>query len=274
MAWTVHVGIFIVLTLIGIVVGVTTVMFGFGGGFMTVPVVAVADHSLGGNAVRVATATSALVMLANAGTATLSTRREVIRPLVDDTRLLALLGVGGAVGAYVGRFAPAAMLQWGFVLYIAATIVDLLIRPGFLRAERPSSTAGEGRSRLGIATWAGAPIGSVAAFLGVGGSVMTVPMMRRSGAPMQTATTLANPLTFVISAPAVVITALIGGTVAAGGGIVGSIDVRAGLALLVGAMPVIVMLRRRTLHIPEAVHAWGYVLMLVAAGVTVVIAGR
>ncbi|MBK0296996.1 hypothetical protein IAE22_34600, partial [Bacillus sp. S34] len=47
--------------LVGVLVGITTVLFGFGGGFVTVPIVTVADAALGGDAVRVATATSALV---------------------------------------------------------------------------------------------------------------------------------------------------------------------------------------------------------------------
>ena len=45
---------FIVLVVIGVLVGVTTVLFGFGGGFVTVPIITVADAALGGDAVRVA----------------------------------------------------------------------------------------------------------------------------------------------------------------------------------------------------------------------------
>ncbi|MGQ4443800.1 sulfite exporter TauE/SafE family protein, partial [Streptomyces violaceoruber] len=48
---------------IGLLTGVTTVLFGFGGGFVAVPVVVWTDSALGADAIRVATATSALVMV-------------------------------------------------------------------------------------------------------------------------------------------------------------------------------------------------------------------
>jgi uncharacterized membrane protein YfcA len=43
---------------VGLLVGVTTVLFGFGGGFVAVPVVLVADADLGADALRVSIATS------------------------------------------------------------------------------------------------------------------------------------------------------------------------------------------------------------------------
>lgn len=260
---------FLVLALIGLLVGLTTVLFGFGGGFVTVPIVTVADASMGGDAVRVATATSALVMLVNAAVATASTRRDVLGRLRGRAGLFVLLVVGGALGAAAARFAPDGLIRWGFVVYVGATVVDLLVRPGFLRSDtRPTRQAPDG---AGVRTVLGLPIGAVAAFLGVGGSVMTVPVMRRAGASMPVATALANPLTLAIAAPAVLVTLLAHGTVPAAPGLVGAVDVLAAAALLIGAMPVIVVLRRRPPRIPEAVHAWGYVLLLGAAGVAVAV---
>lgn len=252
----------LVLVLVGVLVGLTTVLFGFGGGFVTVPIVTVVDASLGGDAVRVATATSALVMLVNASVATASTRRTVLAPLHGRGWLLVLLVVGGAVGATAGRWAPDPLLRWGFVVYVGITAVDLLARPGFLRLSSGAATAG-------LRTWSGLPVGAVAAFLGVGGSVMTVPMMRRAGASMEVATALANPLTLAIVAPAVVVTLLLPGHVAAASGLVGAVDVRTASAVLAGAMPVIIALRRRPPRIPERLHATGYVALLVAAGAVV-----
>lgn len=279
---------FLVLLLIGLAVGATTVLFGFGGGFVTVPVIAVADLALGGDAVRVATATSALVMLVNAAVATASSRREALQPLAERWSLLLLLGLGGALGAAVARVAPDAVIRWGFVVYIGATIVDLLARPGFLRpvaavvpatapasgSEPSSAAAGTvAPPSLGIRTWLGAPIGTVASFLGVGGSVMTVPLMRRAGASMPSAATLANPLTLAIVVPALLVSLLLRGGAPASPGLVGSVDVLAALALLLGSIPVVVILRRRPPRIPDAVHAWTYVGLLLAAAVTVAITG-
>ncbi|MEU6387894.1 sulfite exporter TauE/SafE family protein [Streptomyces sp. NPDC046939] len=261
---------FLVLLLVGLLVGVTTVLFGFGGGFVTVPVITVADAALGGDAVRVATATSALVMLVNAVVATLATRRETLARLRGRGALFVLLGVGGALGAAVARTAPGAVIRWGFVLYVAVTAVDLLARPGFLRP----APAAPGTARAhGVPTGLGLPIGGIAAFLGVGGSVLTVPLMRRAGAPMPIAAALANPLTLVIVAPALLVSLLTRGHVPGGAGLVGSVDVVSALALLAGSLPVVVALRRRPPRIPEAVHAGTYIALLVAAGATVAVTG-
>lgn len=270
---------FLILALIGLAVGVTTVLFGFGGGFVTVPVITIADLALGDDAVRVATATSALVMLVNAVVATVSTRREVLSRLSGRWALFALLAAGGAVGAGVARVVPDAIIRWGFVVYIGATIVDLVVRPGFLRptpataAATTTVVAGPGPAATGLPTWLGLPIGSVAAFLGVGGSVMTVPLMRRAGSPMPIATSLANPLTLAIVAPALAVSLLLRGAVPPTPGLVGSVDVLAAVALLLGSIPVVVLLRRRPPRIPDGVHAWSYVALLAAAGITVAAAG-
>lgn len=258
----------LLLVVVGSLVGVTTVLFGFGGGFVTVPIVSVVDARLGGDAVRAATATSALVMLVNAVVATASTKRDTLRLLRGRTWLLVLLAVGGSLGAFVGRLAPDAVLRWGFVLYVGATAIDLVARPGFLYQGRGVDctrvrTPGGLRSRLGL------PIGAVAAFLGVGGSVMTVPLMRRAGATMQAATALANPLTLAIVSPAVAVTLFFSGHVETVPGFVGAIDLRTALALLAGAMPVIVILRRRPPHIPERIHAACYIALLVASAAVV-----
>ncbi|WP_098731680.1 sulfite exporter TauE/SafE family protein [Brevibacterium epidermidis] len=264
---------FLGLVFIGCLVGLTTVLFGFGGGFVTVPIITLVDADLGQDTARVAAATSALVMLVNAIVATVSTKRSTLAHLKGRWWLLGLLALGGGLGAFAGRFAPEVMLQWGFVAYIAATAIDLLARPGFFRRKAAVvDEVGEvSEGGRGIAAVWGVPIGGLASFLGVGGSVMTVPMMRRSGATMTVATTLANPLTLVIMSPAVLVTILTPAAIDAPG-IVGSLDLVAAAALLIGGLPIIVFLRRRVPKIPEILHAWGYFVLLLAAGVVVAVA--
>lgn len=261
------------LLLVGLGVGVTTVLFGFGGGFVTVPVITLIDASLGGDAVRVATATSALVMLVNAIVATAATSRPVLARLGGRRALFALLAIGGAAGAAASRFAPAEILTWGFVAYIVITIVDLVARPGFLRprvhplVENAQPTSG------GVPDWLGFPIGAVAAFLGVGGSVMTVPMMRRAGASMQIAAALANPLTLAIVLPALIVSLFTSGALPHTAGLIGSVDVVSATALLLTSIPVVILLRRRPPRIPDRIHSWTYVALLATAATTVAIAG-
>lgn len=251
---------------IGLLTGVTTVLFGFGGGFVTVPVVVWSDAALGSGSMRVATATSALVMLVNAAFATAATRRDVLSVLRGRTVLLALLAAGGAAGALLTRFVPPTVARWAFVGYLLLTIADLLARPGFIRPR--TSGAAPGRT---LPTALGAPIGTVAAFLGVGGSVMTVPLLRRAGHTMHTATALANPLTLAIALPAALVA--LPDAAVPGAHLVGLIDPVAAACLLAGALPVIVTLRRRPPRIPDQAYAWSYLGLLVLVTAAMVAAG-
>ncbi len=94
---------------------------------------------------------------------------------------------------------------------------------------------------------------------------MTVPAMRRAGHTMHTATALANPLTLAIALPATAVS--LGGATAADaadvhGHLAGLVDLRAASALLLGALPVIAVLRRRPPRIPDRTYAWAYVGLL------------
>lgn len=258
----------LLLLLIGAVSGVTTVLFGFGGGFVTVPVVIWANTALGTDAPTVAVATSAVVMVVSAGVATAATRRDVLARLRHSATLLALLAVGGAVGALLARGAPAGVISWAFITYLVATIVDVLLRKGFVRPVRSGEERG---SRFAIPTWLGLPIGALASFLGVGGSMMTVPLLRRSGLGMHTVAALANPLTLAISVPAGIVF-LLGNPVAASASstLLGAVDLRAAALLLAGGIPVVITLRRRPPRIGDRAHAVGYVgLLLVVLGTMV-----
>jgi len=264
---------------IGVLVGVTTVVFGFGGGFVAVPVIAWADHALGGDALRVATATSLVVMVGNAVIATAATPRSTLAWLAPRRALLACLAAGGLIGALISTAVPGSWVRWGFVVYVAATFIDLVVRRGFVqpRVAAPSAPtaghgdhAGRGHAEMrALPAPVGVVIGAIATVLGVGGSVMTVPALRRAGAPMARAAALANPLTLAIMVPAAVLTWVAGQPVPGRAGMAGPIDVPAALALLAGAVPVIMLLRRRPPPIPDRVHAIGYLALLVICGATV-----
>lgn len=191
----------------------------------------------------------------------------MLRRLQRARGLLVLLGLGGIAGALLARHAPGAVIQWGFVAYLVVTIVDVLLRPGFVRPKTPDTI--HPHQQFAIPTPLGLSIGTTAAFLGVGGSVMTVPLLRRAGQGMDVATTLANPLTLAISLPAALtFLAADGPGSTSRTALVGSVDVAAALALLLGALPVIIILRRRPPRLPDRVHALSYVLLLIAVTFT------
>lgn len=256
------------LLLLGVASGVTTVLFGFGGGFVTVPVMVWANVSLGEDAPTVAVATSAAVMVVNAAVATAATPRDVRALLRRTAGLVVLLAVGGAAGAVLARWVPGQVITWLFVGYLVVTIADVLLRKGFVRlgrARRP--VAGE---RFAIPAALGLPIGAVAAFLGVGGSMMTVPLLRRAGHGMHAVAALANALTLAISVPASLVFLLGNPVRARAPGLVGAVDLPAAALLLAGANPLVILLRRHPPRIPDRAHAIGFVVLLVLVLVSMV----
>ncbi|MGX1806153.1 sulfite exporter TauE/SafE family protein [Nocardia sp. NPDC055321] len=244
---------FLILLLLGCLTGLTTVLFGFGGGFVTVPAVyaVTAAHAASG-AMHVAVATSAAVMIVNASIATLTHARSGM-PLRPHLHPLAwFIAIGAAMGAMAATFVPDRALQLLFAAYLAITLADIVLRDGFITAlhrNRPPTTFGSSVGGVGI--------GAVAAFLGVGGSVLTVPLLRRRGMRMAQATALANPL----SIPVAVVASLVYATAGqfdSPSGFLGSINLTAAAALLLGALPTIVALERAPIDIPDRVHAIAY----------------
>ncbi|SHF91480.1 sulfite exporter TauE/SafE family protein [Streptoalloteichus hindustanus] len=263
----------LILFVLGCLSGVTTVLFGFGGGFVTVPVVyAVVAATTGADAMHTAVATSTAVMIVNASWATVTQvragrlRREYLHPLV------LFITVGAALGAFAANWASDTVLHVLFIAYLAVTIVDSVARSGFTDVRRRS---GEARPLGRLASTAGGVgIGAVASFLGVGGSVMTVPLLRRRGLSMVEATAMANPLSVPVALVATLVYAL-QAPAAHHPGQIGYVNLVAVAALLCGSLPAIAITRRVAGRVPDRAHAIAYVgflvLVLVAMIVTAVV---
>ncbi|MFD4252944.1 sulfite exporter TauE/SafE family protein [Amycolatopsis thermoflava] len=246
---------FSVLLAFGCLTGVTTVLFGFGGGFLTVPVVFAVTGQM-----HVAVATSAAVMVVNSLAATLAQaragrlRRDRVWPLAG------FIAAGAALGALTTTRLPEPILHAAFVAYLLITIADCLLRSGFLdRGAGPGGLGPVARTAGGVG------IGVVASALGVGGSVLTVPLLRRSGLPMTEATAIANPLSAPVAVVATVVYAV------SADGPTGYVDVAAAGLLLAGSLPAIAITRRVTGRIPDRVHAIAYVALLVAVTIAVIV---
>lgn len=188
------------LFICGLLSGVTTWLFGFGGGFVTVPLLyLLLSHqgAVGGQAMQIAVATSALVMLC---ASLLASGRHLRAGTVNWRALRPIFGgvaFGGIVGAALALRVNGEWIRWLFIVYLAVTIVDCYLRPGFMAPSSAGVSSHAGREVI-----LGGGIGLIAAFLGVGGSVMTVPLMRRRGATMAQAAAVANLLTLPLAATA------------------------------------------------------------------------
>lgn len=265
---------FLVLLFFGCLTGVTAVLFGFGGGFVTVPVVygvltATARPGTGADAMHIAVATSAAVMVVNAVAAALVQWRagRLLRAYVWP--LAGFIAMGAAAGSFAAILIGGTALRLLFAAYLLVTITDSLFRKGFLTTAPRRVPTPLGR---GTVTAGGFGIGLVAAGLGVGGSVMTVPLLRRRGLPMVEATATANPLSVPVALAATLVYAL-APTASAATGRLGYVDATACAALLLGSLPTIAVARRVTGRVPDRVHSVAYVgllvvvLMVVAVGV-------
>ncbi|EFV87000.1 integral membrane protein, partial [Achromobacter xylosoxidans C54] len=195
--------LYVTLALFGALSGVTTVLFGFGGGFVVVPVlygVLTATHgaqdAIGQAAMHIAVATSTCVMIVNSVAATRKHQRagNIVRAYVWP--LAGFIGVGALLGAWAATRASGDVVRYAFIAYLAVTILDCLLRQGFMARHEAQAARPLGQ---GVTVGGGVVIGVIATFLGVGGSVMTVPLLRRRGLPMAKAAAMANPLTLPVA---------------------------------------------------------------------------
>ena len=263
------VSLYLLLAVCGCVTGVTTVLFGFGGGFVVVPLLfrilstsSGPGSAAGQSAMQIAVATSTCVMVFGALLATWRHQRAGTVDWVSVRPLLGPIGAGAILGALAASLVQSEWLRWAFAAYLMLTILDCWLRPGFLaqpttKQRRPGALAN---------TLSGLVIGWVAALLGVGGSVMTVPLMRRRGIEMTRATAMANPLSLpvALAGTATYIALSTQSPLPPGEWHLGYIDIRAAAVLVVGSW---IGIRAASLwigRIPDRVHAKVYLGLLIA----------
>lgn len=257
---------YFLLLFFGLLAGVTTVLFGFGGGFVVVPVLYSVligmygvDSQMGQAAMHIAVATSTCVMIFGAGLSTWRHHKAGTVPWEQVRPLLLFIALGAIPGAAAAMALSGSWVRWVFVVYLGLTILDGLFRSGFTQeahnAVRPLSKA--------ASTGAGLLIGAIAAFLGVGGSVITVPLMRRRGASMTAATAAANPLSLPMAVVGSLTYAMLAwDTDSLGPWHVGYIDLRACLVLVGGSWLGIRFTSRWIGKIPDSLHAKAYIALL------------
>ncbi|KIF55078.1 sulfite exporter TauE/SafE family protein [Pseudomonas fluorescens] len=260
---------YLLLTLFGCLTGITAVLFGFGGGFVVVPLLYRmltashgADDPINQSAMHIAVATSTCVMIVNALVATGKHRRagNLIRDYLWP--LGGFIGLGAVVGAIAAVWVSGEVIRYAFIAYLGVTIVDCLLRRGFL-----TQSEGVIPRQLGTleTSGGGVGIGAIATFLGVGGSVMTVPLLRRCGLSMSQATSMANPLSVPVALAGTLTYMLLAGfsETEIGPWFVGYVDLLAFAVLTLGSL---LGIRLATLwigRIPDRVHAWVYIGLLV-----------
>ncbi|MCU5782872.1 hypothetical protein MA04_02172 [Alcanivorax balearicus MACL04] len=249
----------IVIAVAGFATGITTLLFGFGGGFVVVPFVyhfVNATSVGGGNGMRVAVATSTAVMILNAGYATYTNWRRGYLLREALTPLLLPIGMGAVLGAGLADLLDDSILRILFSVYLAGTLLDGLLRKGFLGKSKPR--------RIGLTTrWVGGPlIGAISTLLGVGGSVMTVPLLRRHGHDMKYCVSTANPLSMPVAMVGTVMYAWLGQDQSLGAEYLGYVNTRILGVLVIAGVAGMLFARHCIPAINDQLHARAYLLLL------------
>jgi uncharacterized membrane protein YfcA len=260
---------YLLLAFFGCMTGITAVLFGFGGGFVVVPLLyrlLTASHGsddpIGQSAMHIAVATSTCVMIVNALIATRKHHRagNLIRHYLWP--LGGFIGLGATVGAVAATWVSGELIRYAFITYLAVTIVDCLFRRGFLTAPDTALPRRLGRVEQ---SGGGVGIGMIATFLGVGGSVMTVPLLRRCGLSMSHATSMANPLSLpvALAGTATYMAMAAFAEFDLGTWFVGYVDLLAFAVLTMGSLVGIRLAAPWIGRIPDLVHARVYIGLLV-----------
>lgn len=265
---------YLILAAFGCMTGMTTVLFGFGGGFVVVPLLyrlLIASHSPGEpayqQAMQIAVATSTTVMIISASLATAKQRRAGNLLAGYLWPLAGYIALGAVAGALLAGSVNSTVLRIAFIVYLAVTIGDCLLRRGFMQDLQARHRLVKNPLPKGIV------IGAIATFLGVGGSVMTVPLLRRSGLSMGQATALANPLSIPVALVGSVTYLIIGQVdrVALDGHFLGYIYLPALGLLTAGAWVGVRLASPFAGRIADRLHARIYVLLLALVMVAMVV---
>ncbi|MGK3131197.1 sulfite exporter TauE/SafE family protein [Pantoea sp. C8B4] len=249
----------LIIALAGFITGITTVMFGFGGGFVVVPFVYQLlrrQPDMAGDAMHIAVATSTAVMIFNAGWVSYRNWRAGAISVQACLPLLWYIAIGAVAGSWLAGRLSEEWVRSLFTLYMMVTIGDCLLRKGFFRGSTPRRL-----SRLTV-TGGGILIGAIAAILGVGGSVMTVPLLRRHGYAMRECISAANPLSLPVALCGALIYAIDGWQQIPAKGFLGFISLKIVLLLVITGLVGILTAQRYIPAVPDVWHARIYVLLL------------
>lgn len=249
----------LMIGLAGFATGITTVLFGFGGGFVVVPFVyqlMVQQPLLAEHAMHIAVATSTAVMIFNAGWASYQNWRAGKLHKATLLPLIGFIALGAVIGSWLAGAMSDRWVRGLFMVYMLVTIADCLLRKGFLTRAAPRVL-----SRL-TASAGGTLIGMIAAMLGVGGSVMTVPLLRRHGYAMRDCVSAANPLSLPVAILGATTYAISGGQQIPASGYLGFISLTILLLLVVAGFVGMLFARRCIPAVSDRWHARIYVLLL------------
>jgi uncharacterized protein len=179
--------------IIGILVGILSSMFGFGGGIVIVPVLywLLPQQSVPAKYVMiVSVATSLAIMIINSANSTYSHHKRGNVTWDVFLKLAPFISIGALFGAFATDLIGGDVVRYMFVGFLVYIILMSIYKRSFVQPISGDFIL-PNNSRLGAA---GTFIGFFAVMLGIGGSVITVPFLRKCNMKMVNAVALAVPL--------------------------------------------------------------------------------
>lgn len=179
----------------GIAAGVLSGLFGLGGGVVVVPILVLFFKMHGADMstdMHLSVGTSLAIMIITTANSIYSHYRSgnIIWSVVG--RFLPFIILGAIVGAIVSHYLHADWLRYFFMAFLVYVIIQALVKKSFTADysladfKHPSARA---------ASILGSIFGFVAVLLGIGGSVLMVPYLRKCCSPMKQASAIAVAIT-------------------------------------------------------------------------------
>lgn len=156
------------LILLGLAVGISSGLFGLGGGIIILPALVY----LLGYRTRIAAGTSLLAVVLPAVTGVIAYALEGNVNLFMAVLLAAGSIIGAPIGSWLLTKLPQRAVRWGFIVFLLAVIVSLfVVIPTRDSVVEIDWVLGSGLVLLGLFT------GVMSGLLGIGGGVLIVPLL-------------------------------------------------------------------------------------------------
>ncbi|GAJ98141.1 sulfite exporter TauE/SafE family protein [Geomicrobium sp. JCM 19055] len=252
----------LLFTLIGIFIGIMSSLFGFGGGFIVVPILyAFLPESIPhAYLMHTAIGTSLAVMIVNSFNSTLNHAKQgnVHWPVFHY--LAIFIAIGSLFGAVAASFIESEWLRYAFIGFLLYVIVSNIIKKTFTTAITDSHFRFPKRQYAGAN---GVCIGWISSMLGIGGSVMTIPYLRKRGLNMLHAVALATPLGLPIAIVGTTTYMILGANVSGmPASTLGFIYIPALIGFTIGGFAGVPIGRRIAQVLPDKIFSKAYLVLL------------
>ena len=192
----------LLLSLAGLVAGITAGLFGNGGGFVVVPALLIVFpflHSASSELMRVAVGTSlASIVISSARAVHAHSRRGAVDfKVLRDWSIWVVLGVGA--GLYIASFTDSKSLVYVFAAGVLVYSIYFLF-PNLFDSLKGKLSMPTGMARATLASF----LGGFSSLLGIGGGTITVMTMVLCNRPAHQAVATASGVGFLIGLPGAV----------------------------------------------------------------------